>query len=151
MCASGNGDSSPSRDKANKPSATEQPDSNMASEDGEKMETVTDSAIGTDRPDNLTAASTPQRAPAQEGVLQTPQRMASASAFSVFMSPLVRGSGRSCHAVHALHCCCASQSLPANTLPGMLGLWQQPMLHELMAMSKSSVNHASCLGRATTY
>lgn len=41
-----------------------------------------------------TVSSTPQQPPAQEGVVQTPQRMNSASAFSVFMSPLVRGSGQ---------------------------------------------------------
>ena len=76
----------------------------MAGKDEEKAEAVTGSAPPAERAaDNQAAASTPQRPPAQDGALQTPQRMASASAFSVFMSPLVRGSGRRFNNVHALH------------------------------------------------
>ena len=67
----------------------------MAGEDGEKAEAVAGSALPAERAaDNHAVESTPQRPPAQEGVLQTPQRMASASAFSVFMSPLVQGSSK---------------------------------------------------------
>ena len=69
----------------------------MAGEDQEKAEPATGSALLAERAaDDQAAASTPRRAPAQEGLLQTPQHMASASAFSVFMSPLVRrgSSGR---------------------------------------------------------
>lgn len=73
----------------------------MAGEDGEKAEAVTGSAPLAERAaNNHAAASTPQRPPAQE----TPLRMASASAFSVFMSPLVRGSGR-------INCQCACSTL----------------------------------------
>ncbi|KAL3130799.1 hypothetical protein ABBQ38_000136 [Trebouxia sp. C0009 RCD-2024] len=90
----GNGDSSPSHDKANKPSASEQPHSPMVPGDGDKAGAdVAGSAPPAEQADKIAAASTPQRPPAQEGLLQTPQHMASASAFSVFMSPLVRGSG----------------------------------------------------------
>ena len=103
-CASGNDDSSPSRVKAQEPSDTEQPNSNMAAKDEEKVDSVTGSApLAQGAADDHAADINPQQAPANEGLLQTPQRMASASAFSVFMSPLVRSSGRIPDNTHALH------------------------------------------------
>ena len=95
VSTAGNGDSSPSHDKANKPSAPEQLDSPVAPREGERAGgDVAGSAPPAEQADKSAATSTPQRPPAQEAPLQTPQRMASASAFSSFMSPLVRGSGR---------------------------------------------------------
>lgn len=86
----------------------------MAGEEVEKAEAGTGSAPLAERAaNNHAAASTPQRLPAQEGAQQTPLRMASASAFSVFMSPLVRGSGR-------INCQCACSGvllLLAHMLP----------------------------------
>ena len=95
----------------------------MAGQDQVKAEPVTGSAPLAERAvDDHAAADTPQRAPAQEGLLQTPQRMASASAFSVFMSPLVRGSGRMMDNAHVLHCCCCiSKAVTNKTIWNSMG------------------------------
>lgn len=89
----GNGDSSPSRDKVSNRSASEQPADDMNAEQAEPSEPGMDAAAKAEPGSSQATASTPQRPPAQEASMHTPQRMASASAFSVFMSPLVKGSG----------------------------------------------------------
>ena len=91
----GNDDSSPSRDKVGQRSASVQPAGDAPSDaDQEASEVMRGSTPAAEPADShAAAASTPQRPPAPEGALQTPQGLASASAFSVFMSPLVRGPG----------------------------------------------------------
>ena len=74
-------------------SASEQPAEGLTAEQAQSNEPASDAAPMAEPAGSQAAAGTPQRAPAQEGSMQTPQRMDSASAFSVFMSPLVKGAG----------------------------------------------------------
>lgn len=162
----GTGDSSPSHDKANKPSTSEQPHSPMVPVEGDKAGAdVAGSGPPAEQADRSAAASTPQRPPVQEGLLQTPQRMASASAFSVFMSPLVRGSGTRAMTLcllctvwlylcthFALHgCICAHFALavvPVHTLHCMhvsMAVSVSPVVLLHCAVSHSAVRH--CHGR----